>query len=61
MLVADPFLQQRRHHVPGVDVDDDERAERQAILLGQFPTNQLDDVVDLRFAPFQVGVNGLRP
>lgn len=41
------FLHELRDHVPGVDIDGDQRPQSDPCLFGQFPSHQLHDVSQL--------------
>ena len=47
VLVADALLDECGQHVPGVDVQHHQGTQSHPVLLGQLPTHQRHDVVDL--------------
>lgn len=59
-LFGDVLGDQGRQHVSGVDILHNQGAQRHAVLLGQFPSHQGDDVIDLLVVLLQVRLQVLR-
>lgn len=55
IFITYSLLHQHGQHIPGVDVQHDERPEGHTVLLGQLATHERHDVVDLPVVLVQVG------